>query len=131
MGRHPLLFALVLMLAYVVCQPSLVRAQTGSENEPVRYVGGVTIHQQAHDGQLRPVVGVESFEIFRANRTHPELADHYGWTYNHAPMIEYWDGRYFIEYLSNPLGEHVAPGQTLLCMSADGRNWSKPKVVFP
>jgi hypothetical protein len=67
----------------------------------------------------------------RANRTHPERADHFGWTYNHAPMIVYWNGRFLVEYLSNPVGEHIAPGQTLLCSSADGRHWDAPKVVFP
>jgi hypothetical protein len=131
MRRHHHLFALALTIASAACLPSRLPAQTGSANEPVRYIGGVTIHQQAHDGQLRPVVGVESFEILRANRTHPERADNFGWTYNHAPMIEFWNGRYYIEYLSNPLGEHIAPGQTLMCTSADGRNWSFPKVVFP
>jgi hypothetical protein len=106
-------------------------AQTGSENEPLRYVGGVSVHQHAHDGQLRPAIGVESFQVFRANRTSPELADGFGWTYNHAPMITYWKGKFYLEYLSNPVGEHIAPGQTLLCTSTDGRDWSSPKVVFP
>lgn len=129
MPRHALFFLLV--SAAAACASSRLQAQTGSANEPVRYVGGVTIHQQAHDGQLRPAVGVESFEVMRANRTHPERADNFGWTYNHAPMIEYWNGRFYIEYLSNPLGEHIAPGQTLLCTSVDGRNWDFPKVVFP
>jgi hypothetical protein len=129
--RLHFLVVLALSLAVLGCPPPRLLAQTGSANEPVRYVGGVTIHQQAHDGQLRPVVGVESFAILRGNRTHPERADNFGWTYNHAPMIEYWNGRYFIEYLSNPLGEHIAPGQTLLCTSTDARTWTFPKVVFP
>ncbi len=59
------------------------------------------------------------------------MADKFGWTYNHAPMIAYWHGRFYIEYLSNPVGEHIAPGQTFLCTSADGRHWSPPQVVFP
>jgi hypothetical protein len=67
----------------------------------------------------------------RANRTHPELADGIGWTYNHAPMIVYWNHRFYIEYLSNPVGEHIAPGQTLLCSSVDGRHWDTPQIVFP
>jgi hypothetical protein len=122
---------LILMAEIVACLAGRLPAQTGSANEPIRYVGGVTIHQQAHDGQLRPAVGVESFEVMRANRTHPDQADNFGWTYNHAPMIAYWNGRFYIEYLSNPLGEHIAPGQTLLSTSVDGRNWKFPKVVFP
>jgi hypothetical protein len=106
-------------------------AQTGSENEPLRYVGGVSVHPHAHDGQLRPVVGVESFQVLRANRTQPALSDGFGWTYNHAPMLTYWNGKYYLEYLSNPVGEHIAPGQTMLCTSADGRDWDPPAVVFP
>jgi hypothetical protein len=108
-----------------------VYAQTGSIHEPVRYVGGGNIHYASHDGQLRPAIGVESFQVLRSNRTHPELADKFGWTYNHAPMIVYWKGRFLIEYLSNPVGEHIAPGQTLVSSSVDGRRWDRPKVVFP
>jgi hypothetical protein len=106
-------------------------AQTGSIHEPIRYVGGMKVHPGAHDGQLRPAIGVESFQVMRANRTNPDLSDQFGWTYNHAPMIVYWKGRFHVEYLSNPVGEHFAPGQTLVCSSVDGRHWDRPKVVFP
>lgn len=116
------------LLAY---STSVAFAQTGSIHEPVRYVGEERVFQPAHDGQLRPAVGIESFQVMRANRTNPELADDFGWTYNHAPMICYWNGKFYIEYLSNPVGEHIAPGQTLLCTSADGRTWEKPQVIFP
>jgi len=111
--------------------PAALVAQTGSIHEPVRYVGGPTNNPGAHDGQLRPVVGAESFQVMRANRSHPELADKFGWTYNHAPMIVYWNGRFYLEYLSNPVGEHIAPGHSLLCSSADGRHWSAPQLIFP
>lgn len=107
------------------------RAQTGSGAEPVRYMGGVSINLNTPDGSLRPAVGVENRQVLRANRTHPELADGFGWTYNHAPMLAYWNGKFYLEYLSNPTGEHRPPGQTLLITSADGRVWSKPTVVFP
>lgn len=111
--------------------PTRLIAQTGSIHEPVRYVGGEIVHHESHDGQLRPAVGIESYQVMRANRTHPELSDQFGWTYNHAPMIAYWNGKFYVEYLSNPVGEHIAPGQTFLCTSLDGRNWELPKVVFP
>jgi hypothetical protein len=84
-----------------------------------------------HDGRLRPAIGVENIQLLRANRTHPEAADQYGWTYNHAPMLAYWNNKFYLEYLSNPFGEHVAPGQTLVTTSADGRSWEMPKQVFP
>jgi hypothetical protein len=111
--------------------PASAVSQTGGENEPLRYIGGVSVHQQAHDGQLRPVVGAKSFQVLRANRSRPALSDGFGWTYNHAPMITYWNGKYYLEYLSNPVGEHVAPGQTLVCTSTNGWDWDIPKVVFP
>jgi hypothetical protein len=76
-------------------------------------------------------VGVHSYQVLRANRTHAEWADDWGWTYNHAPMLAYWRGRFYLEYLSNPWSEHVPPGHTLLATSENGRHWSKPHVVFP
>jgi hypothetical protein len=131
MRRQPCLLGVLLAAGAALSATAVVVGQTGSIHEPVRYVGGPTNDPQAHDGQLRPVVGVESFQVMRANRSHPMLADNFGWTYNHAPMIVYWNGRFYIEYLSNPVGEHIAPGQTLLCSSVDGRHWDFPKVVFP
>ena len=59
------------------------------------------------------------------------MADGYGWTYNHAPMLAYWNGKFYLEYLSNPFGEHLSPGQTLVATSSDGHNWDMPKQVFP
>lgn len=97
----------------------------------VEYAGNVKANIDYHDGQLRPAVGVQSYQVQRCNRSHPDLADGYGWTYNHAPMLAHWRGRFYLEYLSNPIGEHTPPGQTLLTDSGDGRNWSRPRVVFP
>src|SRR5438034_4457526 len=94
-------------------------------------MGGVSIDLNSPEGKLRPAIGVENRQVFRANRTHPELGDGFGWTYNHAPMLAWWNGKFYLEYLSNPTGEHVAPGQTLVITSLDGRAWSKPTVVFP
>lgn len=106
-------------------------AQPGSAQEPVRYTGGVRIDPVPHDGGLRPAIGVANYQTFRANRTHPECADGWGWTYNHAPMLAYWNETFYQEYLSNPVDEHIAPGHTLLVTSRDGRHWSAPAVVFP
>ena len=109
---------------------SVQSAQPGSPSEPVRLVNA-GIDLQVHDGRLRPAIGVENIQVMRANRTHPDLADGLGWTYHHAPMLAYWRGRFFLEFLSNPFGEHHAPGQTLIVTSRDGRNWDKPQPVFP
>jgi hypothetical protein len=129
--RQPIFVLSVLATWAWLAFPGALFAQTGSIHEPVRYVGGPRVDHRAHDGQLRPAIGIESFQVLRANRTHPELADNFGWTYNHAPMIVYWNGRFWVEYLSNPVGEHIAPGQTFLTSSADGRHWEIPKVAFP
>ncbi len=106
-------------------------AQTGSATEPIRYLGGVYVDQEVHDGRLRPAVGVESYQVMRANRTRPELGDGFGWTYSHAAMLAHWRGKFYLQYLSNPVGEHEPPGRTLLVTSANGRQWGKPQVVFP
>lgn len=106
-------------------------AQTGSANEPVNYIGGEICNPRLHDGGLSYAIGTENVQVMRANRTHPEEADGYGWTYNHAANITYWKGRFYLEYLSNPVDEQQPPGQTLIVSSADGRHWGKPVVAFP
>jgi hypothetical protein len=45
-------------------------------------------------------------------------------------MLAYWNHKFYLEYLSNPVGEHIAPGQTLLVTSADGRKWDRPVPLF-
>lgn len=126
LNLHACLY-MVVTLAF----PFLALGQTGSINEPVRYVGGVTIDPALHEGRLRYAVGVESRQTLRVNQTKPELADDHGWTYNHASSLAYWEGKFYQQYLSNPVDEHIAPGQTLLLSSPDGRNWTKPTVIFP
>lgn len=108
-----------------------VHAQTGSPAEPIRYIGGESVDPTVHDGRLRYAIGVESRQTLRVNRTHPELADGQGWTYNHASNLCYWNNSFYQQYLSNPVDEHIAPGQTLVITSKDGRQWGKPEVVFP
>ena len=110
---------------------AVLYAQTGSPSEPVRYVGGEVADPTVHDGKLRLAVGVENRQVLRANRTHPEMAEGFGWTYNHAPNIAYWNNRFYLEYISGAVDEHVAPVHNMLATSADGRHWSKPQVVFP
>jgi len=97
----------------------------------VHYSGRTLSNIDYHHGQLSPVVGVHNIQVFRANREHPELADGSGWTYNHAPMLAYWNNSFYLEYLSDKTGESVPPGQTLLLTSRDGNTWSKPTVLFP
>ena len=105
----------------------------GTATEPIRYLGKDAPDLRFHDGRLRPAVGVQNIQVMRANRTHPDAegAGGFGWTYNHAPMLAYWNGRFYLEYLSNPIGEHQPPGQTLLVESTNGFRWTRPRVVFP
>lgn len=109
----------------------LLNAQTGTASEPVRYVGGVTIDPSVHEGRLRYAIGTESIQVMRANRKHTDIATDSGWTYNHAPDLAYRNGTFFLQYLSNPVDEHIAPGQTLLVTSKDGRVWGTPQIIFP
>lgn len=95
------------------------------------YSGTELSNPGSHDGQLSPVVGVHNIQVMRANRQHPDASNGEGWTYNHQPMIAYWNGQFYMQYLSDPSDEHVPPGHTLLMTSKDGYAWSNPKVVFP
>ncbi|WP_461042246.1 exo-alpha-sialidase [Spirosoma harenae] len=108
----------------------LLLSQTYAQ-DTVRYVGTTLSNVDYHHGQLSPAVGVHNIQVFRANREHPELAGGTNWTYNHAPMLAYWNNTYYLQFLSNPVGEHIPPGQTLLLTSKDGINWSKPTIIFP
>jgi hypothetical protein len=123
--------SVVASLLFLCLLPTVGHAQTGSIHEPIRYVGGQTIDPSVHDGRLRYAIGTENIQTLRANRTHPEYADGHGWTYNHASNLCYWNGTFYQQYLSNLVDEHVAPGQTLVVTSKDGRHWGKPEVVFP
>jgi hypothetical protein len=99
--------------------------------DTVHYTGNTVSNVDYHHGQLTSVVGVHSKQIFRANREHPEMAEGFGWTYNHAPMLAYWNNTFYVEYLSDKVGESIPPGQTLMITSKDGEKWTKPAVIFP
>ncbi len=110
---------------------SLLLCTVAKAQESIRYTGNTLVNVDYHHGQLRPVMGVHNIQIMRANREHPELGDNMGWTYNHAPMLAYWNNRFYVEYLSDEKGESIPPGQTLLLSSADGYTWEKPVLLFP
>lgn len=118
-----LLIARIILLLFL---PACVHAQ-----DTIRYTGRTLSNVDYHHGQLSPVKGVHNIQVMRANREHPEKGDGFGWTYNHAPMLAYWNNTFYLQYLSNPVGEHVPPGQTLLSTSKDGYVWSKPVILFP
>ena len=97
--------------------------------DTVRYSGSTLSNVDYHHGQLSPAIGVHNIQTMRAKRGDNNSTT--SWTYNHAPMLAYWNNNFYLEYLSNPVGEHIAPGQTLLQTSKDGYNWSVPVVIFP
>ncbi|MDQ6479114.1 exo-alpha-sialidase [Dyadobacter sp. LHD-138] len=97
--------------------------------DTISYTGSKLVNVDYHHGQLSPAIGVHNIQTLRVNRDNKETG--FGWTYNHAPMLAYWNNTFYLNYLSNPVGEHVPPGQTLLQTSADGNAWSKPQIIFP
>ena len=121
-----------IVLAFVVF-PLLSKAQqVGTTELPLQYVGEPKVaDSDQHDGQLRPVVGVDNFQILRANRTHPPEDDQAGNTYNHAPMLAYWNNHFYVEYLAQEWQEHGGRTQTYLTSSEDGKHWTAPRLIFP
>ena len=96
--------------------------------DTVGYTGNTLSNVDYHHGQLSPAIGVHNIQTMRANRADNNSIT--SWTYNHAPMLA-WNNTFYVEYLSNPVGEHVGKGQTLLQTSKDGYNWNDPVVIFP
>jgi hypothetical protein len=110
---------------------SLFQVGNAIAQDTVKYIGTTISNVDYHHGQLSPAVGVHNIQVFRANREHPELAGGHNWTYNHQPMLAYWNNQFFLEFLSDPVGEHIPPSESLLQTSKDGYQWSDPVVVFP
>jgi hypothetical protein len=99
--------------------------------DTIRYTGNVLSNVDYHHGQLPLAMGVHNVQVMRANRDLKTAEHGFGWTYNHAPDLAYWNNTFYLEYLSNPVGEHIPPGQTLLVTSRDGYKWTAPVVIFP
>ena len=99
--------------------------------DTIQYSGKTLVNIDYHHGQLSPAIGVHSYQTLRVNREDESKDTAITWTYNHAPMLAYWNNTFYLNYLSNPAGEHVPPGQTLLQTSKDGVKWSKPAAIFP
>ena len=97
---------------------------------PVSYVGTETATTAA-DGGLRPVVGVHNIQVYRASRSAPTHVDKLTHTYLHQPMLAWWRGKFYLEYLSGPRNEHDHPTDTSLTTSTDGVTWTPPRLIFP
>lgn len=106
-------------------------ALPASAQDRIHYTGSELANPAYHDGQLSPVVGVHNIQIMRANREFPDSSNGNGWTYNHQPMLAYWNGQFYYQYLCDPIDEHVPPSHTVLVTSKDGYHWTNPQIVFP
>lgn len=95
-----------------------------------RYVGSVHPNCDYHHGQILPAKGVKCWQVSRASRD-PAMDDHTGFTYKHAPDLVWWRGRFYIQYLCNPQGEHSGQGVDVLASSSDGRHWEGHRISFP
>ena len=100
-------------------------------NDRIHYTGTTLSNPERHDGGLSPVVGVHNIQTMQANREHPTKAGNDGWTYNHQPMMAYWNNRFYLHFLCDPADEHVPPSRTMLQTSTDGYTWSNPVTLFP
>ncbi len=116
------------LFTYILCS---VLMAAFAQQDTARYIGKTLSNIDYHHGQLTPVAGVHNIQVFRANREHPEWVGGMNWTYNHQPMLCYWNNTFYLHFLSNPVGEHIAPGATWLLSSKDGYNWSEPVSLFP
>ena len=118
--------SLKFLIAAFLVPCSFVNAQ-----DTLKYTGKTIVNVDYHHGQITPAVGVHNQQVFRADRSNPDKINGLNWTYSHQPMLAYWNNRFYLQYLSNPVGEHIPPGQTLLTTSAEGENWESPRVIFP
>lgn len=107
----------------------MATSNDASAQDTVRYVGSTLANVDYHHGQLSPAMGVHNIQTMRANRA--DAPKPTAWTYNHAPMLAYWNNKFYLEYLSNPVGEHQSAGQTLLQSSSNGYVWTEPVIIFP
>ncbi|MBC2608046.1 hypothetical protein [Pelagicoccus albus] len=97
---------------------------------PIAYATEISVSTAA-DGGLRPAIGTQNIQVYRANRAEPTHLDGLDHTYLHAPMLAYWKGKFHLDYLSAPVNEHDMPTPTSYTSSEDGVNWETPKTLFP
>lgn len=136
-GRRTPLYRLCILMAPLVAAVA-PGAETGDPppiseiaDAPVVYTGSETGDKGYHHAGFRPAVGVHAIQVFRANRTQAPDGPPVGYTYNHAPMLAYWQGRFWMNYVAGLVEEHGRPGRTGFTSSADGYSWDEPGVAFP
>lgn len=83
-----------------------------------------------HDGALPHAIGTHCVQVMRATQNPDTATDGNGWSYNHAAMICFWNGEFYVDYLCGPVSEHLPPSKTMITWSKDGYEWSKPVDLF-
>ncbi|SEF93842.1 hypothetical protein [Paenibacillus sp. UNC499MF] len=97
----------------------------------MKYTGTEQVEVSQHHGRLRPVPGVRHYQAVRASRLMPDLEGGPGWTFHNAPMLAFWRQRFYLQYITCPVEENHPPARTMITSSADGREWTEPRVAFP
>lgn len=101
------------------------------EMEVPCYVGKIHPNCDYHHGQIPPAKGVQLFQVTRANRTYPELADGTNSTYKHGADLAYFHGRFYIQYLCNPVDEHEQRGFSVLASADERLQFEQFQITFP
>ena len=122
---------IITALCLAVCCPALAQKQENGVTQ-AHYSGTTLADPYRHDGGLMPIIGVHNIQIMRALRNNGNAKGNIlPWTYNHQPMLSYWKGRFWVNYLSDPVSEHVPPSVTYMQSSAEGKAWTAPEILFP
>lgn len=82
------------------------------------------------DGALRHVQGACCYQVIRGAKDLAVSPEGRGFTYNHAPMLAWFHGKFVLEYLGGPDGEHQPPSAAFVTFSDDGVNWEQPREAF-
>ena len=122
---------LVILLCLIQLSTFTANSQPGSAEEPVRFVGELDVNFQRPDGGLKPVVGVQNYQVLRSVKNDPDLGDGLGFTFHHHPMLTYWENNYYVLCNACPVHEERGLTEILLVRSGNGINWGKPEIVFP
>ena len=101
------------------------------ENDVPSYIGKVHPNCDYHHGQIPPAKGVKCYQVTRANRNYAELADGTTSTYKHGADLAYFHGRFYIQYLCNPVDEHEQRGYSVLASADESLHFDKFQISFP
>lgn len=96
-----------------------------------KYVGMEIPNCDYTHGLIAPFPGVKNYQLVRANRTYPKLADNTSTTYKHAPDITFFNGRFYVQYLVNDKDEHEQGGFSILASFERPDGEIKFETSFP